>query len=459
MKRIEVGTGKAKINVPEELYPFPIYENFSFDGMGDAGNLYARAIVLDNGEDRFLFVGTDVADAPGKELRQKIQDTFAIPTDHMYVTATHNHSAPHGGGKNNGGVNKNPEKKEKEGAYRSVYEGGILKAIEEAVNSLRPARYGYGEGESYVNVNRNARTPDGYWTQGQNFAGPSDKTLAALKFEDEEGKLIGAVVNYACHGTSAFCSKDTDGKIKVTPGFMGIASSYAEQWYGGDTVILWTNGASGDQNPVICSEGFPLHFEPDGEVWPEQLPPGSNYMIQKHLGGVHGTDIIHTLDDIPAENTQMPITVAQTKVQLSGQKPPKGADMALNKLFIDNTVRIYRPELCKNGKPPEKHLVEMLPADSVIMDMYLAILGDSAWIGIAGEPYTRIGMKCKEASPFKNTAIVLHVDDVDGAGYIPDDASADYKVFQAYSRVRPGHVDDVIVDGVKDLFSRALNDE
>ncbi len=455
MKQIRVGTGKAKIDVPEELYPFPIYENFSFDGMGTAGSLYARAIVVDNGEDRFLFVGTDVADAPGLEMRQKIEKACSIPVDHMYVTATHNHSAPHGGGRNDGGVNKNPEKKEKEAAYRGVYEQGILQAVEQALTSLRPALYGYGEGKSYVNVNRNARTPDGYWTQGQNFAGPSDKTLAALKFTDEKGQLIGAVVNYACHGTSAFCSLDTDGKIKVTPGFMGIASAYSEQWYGDDAVILWTNGASGDQNPIICSEGFPLHFEPDGEVWPEPLPPGSNYMIQKHLGGVHGTDIIRTLDSISAEKKDMPITVAKTSVSLGGQKPPEGADMPLNKLFIDNTVRLYRPELCVDGKPPEKHLVEMLPADPVSMDMYLAVLGDSAWIGIAGEPYTTIGMKCKAASPLKNTAIVLHVDDVDGAGYIPDDASAEYKVFQAYSKVRPGHVDDVIVDGVRELFKKA----
>ncbi|MCD7820325.1 MAG: hypothetical protein LUH07_14965, partial [Lachnospiraceae bacterium] len=201
---------------------------------------------------------------------------------------------------------------------------------------------------------------------------------------------------------------------------------------------------------------FPMSFEPDGYAEPVQLPPGANYMIQKHIGCTHGIDIIRTLNAIHAENTRMRIAVAGTTVWLDGQKRPEGADMGLNKLFIDNTVRIFRPELCKDGKVPEKHLVEMLPSEPVEMKMWLAVLGDSAWIGVAGEPYSTIGMKCKAAAPMKNTVMLLHVDDACGAGYILDDASADHRVFQSFSRVKPGHVDQAIVDGALELFSQIL---
>ncbi|MCD7818616.1 MAG: hypothetical protein LUH07_06150, partial [Lachnospiraceae bacterium] len=182
-----------------------------------------------------------------------------------------------------------------------------------------------------------------------------------------------------------------------------------------------------------------------------------NYMLQKHFGYTHGVDIIRTLNRIPANQTQMRISTSEKSVFLDGQKSPEHADMGLNKLFIDNTVRLFRPELCKDGKPPKKQLVEMLPAESVEMKMWLAILGDSAWIGAAGELYSTIGMKCKQASPLKNTVVVTHVDDVGGAGYILDDASADHKVFQAYSRVKPGNADKIIVDGALELFSGVLN--
>ena len=294
MSHICVGAGKACIDVPENLYPFPIYENFSFDTMGDSGSLYARAIVIDNGETRFLFVGTDVSDAPGEELRERIQNEFFIPKENMYVTATHNHSAPHGGGRKGGGLSRSPEKAEKEAAYGAVYEAGILQAVEAAVSSLRRARYGFGEGKSYVNTHRDILMEDGFWTQGQNYAGPSDKTLAALKFVDEDGRLIGAIVNYACHGTCAFCSKDTDGKIKVTPGFAGIACAYVEARYDDEPVILWTNGASGDQNPMFSSEGFPRVYEKDGYTETTQTPPGTQYIIQRHTGYTHGVDITNS---------------------------------------------------------------------------------------------------------------------------------------------------------------------
>lgn len=457
MYEIKVGAGKSCINVPEELFPFPIYEDFCFDAMGDSGDLFARALVIDNSETKFLFVSTDVSDAPGIETRLKVEERFGIPEGHMYITASHNHSAPHGGGRKGGGLSRNPEKEAKEARYREVYEEGIIKAVEIALLMLRPAKYGFGEGKSYINTHRDMLMEDGFWTQGQNYEGPSDKTLAAMKFVDYEGRLIGAVLNYACHGTCAFCAKDADGKIKVTPGFAGIASSYIEARYEDEPVILWTNGASGDQNPLFSSEGFPRVYDKDGYTESIQTPPGTQYIIQRHIGYTHAVDAIRTLKTIDAHKKSMRITTSTAEVELDAQKRPDGADMGLNKLFIDNAVRIFRPELCINGKPPEKKLVRMIPDGKVSMKMWLAVLGDMGWIGIAGEPYSTIAMKCKAASPLKNTIMVLHVDDTIGAGYILDDASADHKVFQAFSRVRPGNVDTPIVNGVLELFEMALN--
>ena len=453
MYEISVGCGKKNINVPDTLFPFPIYADYWFDEMGESGDLYARALVIDNGQERFLFVGTDVADAPGIGVRRRITEQFGIPEDHMYVTATHNHSAPHGGGRKGGkgGRKSDPVKEAKEAAYAQIYEQGILDAVEEALANLRPARYGYGEGESYINVNRDYPLEDGYWTQGQNLAGPSDKTLAVLKFEDMEGKLIGAVVNYACHGTTAFCVKDFNGKIRVTPGFAGIACSYAEARLGDDAVILWTNGASGDQNPLFSSEGFPRAYDPDGYTECVPTPPGTQYLIQKSHGCAHGVDIIRTLGGIRADRSCMPITTARTEVMLDAQRPPEGADMFLNKMYCDNSIRTLRPDLCEDGRPPEKKLVTMIPDGTTPLTMHMALLGDMGWVGIYGEPYCTIGMKCKAASPLRHTIIVLHVDDENGAGYIPDDASKDHTVFQAFSHVRPGHVDDAIVGGMLTL--------
>ena len=88
--------------------------------------------------------------------------------------------------------------------------------------------------------------------------------------------------------------------------------------------------------------------------------------------------------------------------------------------------------------------------------MQLAVLGDVAFVGAAAEPYVEIGLKCKAASPFKNTVIVTHTA-AEKAGYILSDAAACHTVFQSFSKVRPGNNDKPIVDGMLKMFEDVLN--
>ena len=56
---------------------------------------------------------------------------------------------------------------------------------------LAPARIGYGTGVSYINVNRNIIDPKTKrWWEGPNYDGPSDKTVAVIKFETSSGDPI-----------------------------------------------------------------------------------------------------------------------------------------------------------------------------------------------------------------------------------------------------------------------------
>ena len=50
---------------------------------------------------------------------------------------------------------------------------------------------GFGEGMSYLNVNRDVISPKTrLWTQDANLDGPSDKTVAVLKFETPDGRQL-----------------------------------------------------------------------------------------------------------------------------------------------------------------------------------------------------------------------------------------------------------------------------
>lgn len=456
MKELKVGVGKKCITPLRETFPVHRYENVYLEGI--LGDIYARAILLDNEEERFLFLSTEADPALYEKDKQAISEKYKIPADHIMTTCTHNHSAPHWGDRRSPYGDDKEENLRQHREYGKVVLKGIHEAIDEAILSLKPVRYGFGTGESYINTNRDEQFEDGYWMQSQNYAGVSDKTLAIMKFEDLEGNLIAAITNYCCHGTTAFCVKDADGKVKLTPGFMGYACDFVEKRFTGKTqpVIMWTAGASGDQNPLFSSEGFPRVYESDGYSESIPTPPGTQYMIQKHWGYTHAMDMIRTLNSIKCMKERMEIRTASTMVELEGQKAPDGADMQLNRLLCDNFLRHYRPELFEGGKRPEKKLVTMIPGGIVPLPMQLAILGDVAFVGEAAEPYVEIGLKCKAASPYKNTVVVTHTA-AEKAGYILSDAAAHHTVFQSFAKVRPGNNDKLIVDGMLKMFDEALN--
>ena len=122
-----------------------------------------------------------------------------------------------------------------------------------AMDRRQPARVGYGAGVSYFNVNRDAIHPDTKrWYQGPNLTGESDKTLAVLSFVAPDGKPIALFVNYAMHPISFYL------RGIVSADFPGDASRYIESVYGDDVVVVWSQGAEGDQNP--------LYSRPSGAV-------------------------------------------------------------------------------------------------------------------------------------------------------------------------------------------------
>lgn len=463
MKQLLVGIGKACISPNKEMFPILIYENQYYEDM--LQDVYARAIALDNGDTKFLFISVECNPTIYKEHKEYISEKYDIPIDHIFATCTHNHSAPFWD-------NVTPKERLKrrgdtpEGKSNQRYEYGLIvvkgvyEAVEQAMSHMIPARFGFGEGKSYINTNRDGLFEDGHWMQDQNYAGPSDKTLAMLKFEDYDGNLVAAVMNYGCHATCAFCVKDTDGKIKVTAGFPGIACDYVEKRYaltGPEPVVMWTSGASGDQCPIFSSEGFPRIYEIDGYTETIPTPPGTQYIIQRHVGWTHAIDAIRTLKTIDCDREYIKITTALTSVDLVGQKAPEGFDRRLCSLITDNFVRRYRPDLLVDGKQPSKDTrAKMIPHGTVELKMQLFIFDDVAWVGASGELYCELGWKCKEESPFKKTVVVNHIDG-QAAGYVISDASAHHDVFESYNRVHPGDNDRRVLAGERELFRIALN--
>ena len=454
MGELIVGAGKAVITPGAELFPLG-----KFAGVKD--DVHVRALYLENGLDRFLLLEYEPGHPPAEPFRREISERYGIPLGNLITTSIHNHSASDWGINEKkipgmtGKIRMPEEALRKALAFEETVKAGTWKAVDDAIAGKRRARYGYGEGESYINCNKDWKQENGHYTEGMAFDGDVDRTLAVLKFEDEDGNLIAALLNYPCHDSVANGSKDLDGKVKFTPGFPGYACSWLEERYGNGAVVLWTCGAAGDLGAVFSATVMPRTFDPKtGYSKLTELPPGSGYIIQKYLGELHAADAAKVIDGIRCDGEDLRIRSAVGNVELQGQDAPEGADMFENFAKVSNTLYRTKPDLCgPDGAPLDDSRVEMVKSGTVDLELQLVMLGEIALVGFAGEPYTEIGLACKAASPAEHTVIVAPTRR-ESAEFIVSDGSADHDSFQTFSRVHKGNNNAPIVRGMLELFRR-----
>jgi len=76
--------------------------------------------------------------------------------------------------------------------------------------------------------------------------GPIDPDVWVLRVEDTDGKIVGSIVNFACHAVSG--SGNPDWFYSVSADFPGKTTRIVEQTEGG--ICLFTSGTAGDIVPI-----------------------------------------------------------------------------------------------------------------------------------------------------------------------------------------------------------------
>jgi neutral ceramidase len=153
--------------------------------------------------------------------------------------------------------------------YLQLMHRQIVVAVSQATQSLTEARCSFGVGiEDKVAFNRRFRMKNGltFTHPGKRnpdiveVAGPIDPHVGVIGAWDQKGKLLGVVVNYACHATTS-------------PG--GISANwiyYLEKTIRGamgvNVPIVFLQGACGDVTQVDNLNPYP---NPTGEQWAERV--------------------------------------------------------------------------------------------------------------------------------------------------------------------------------------------
>lgn len=424
---LRVGAAKVDVTPSERELPK--------NSFGVLDHLSSRAIVLESGGARAALITVDagaIPDALWQTVSQRVESELKIPVANVLLTATHTHSA--------GGGQRGPD-----------YAQKIVESVRLAQQKLAPARMGYGTGVSYINVNRqiiDAKTHR--WWEGPNYEGPSDKTVAVLKFESLSGEPIAVYYNYAVHAVIA-------GQLdQVSADIPGAASRYIEDSLDDKAVALWSSGAAGDQNPIYFQQTYDLRevrikdYAKRGVDISNAMPPGGEGLDRKDprvarlmnqqrqmvssMGQFLGEEVLHVMRGMERSEVDVPLTGSFTTVQCAGRERT-------------NQGRAGFEGTYKEGPP-------------VSIRLSLLRVGEVMIGGVNAEVFNPIAQRLKQESPYKATMMATLTNGAARSGYIPDDASFGKQTFEVLSsRLQPGCAESSIVNGIIDLIAQSRKND
>ena len=195
-----------------------------FEGVHD--ELFARALVLDNGTTKVVFIGSDLMAIDAElvsQARQAITQATGIPATNILICCSHNHSAPsyYQRGRSTA--------EEGEPSLKDFLAKQFSDAAIEADRALVPARAGFAAG-NLTGATRNRQQKNDL----------IDPQVGVLRVEELEGrKTIATLFNFTGHPV-IIGSKN----LLLSGEFPGAASRAVENLLGG--VAVFTQGACGD---------------------------------------------------------------------------------------------------------------------------------------------------------------------------------------------------------------------
>ncbi len=407
------GAAKGNITPKEEWLPLPYFGDVEMNRIDD--DLHIRVLAMQLNDQKHLFISFDMVVVPfSEQLMQLIWEKLGIPKENIFMTATHSHTTPIV----MLGILTENDKKDLFLEWLEIIKDVLIQTIERAMTRMQPAKIGYGTGKSYINVNRDEIKHGNKAELGNNYERPSDKTMYLVRLEDLNGQTIALIVNYAVHAV-VMNGCLIDGGVAVSGDIAGRSSSLMEEKLGKDSVVLWTSGAAGDQNPRIMSN-FGMQLV-DGEMKLVNLGEGGLVVLQA-LSEEHVRNIIAANDAITCDECPEDLQSYTEQVSCAGR----------NNDFFKS----------ENGEPKD-----------IQYEIRVLKIGNVLYQGVSAEVVTSLGKSIRESSPYDETIFVTHVTTTNG--YIPDDWEYEHESFEAEGTlVAQGAALPALLEGFRKLYDR-----
>jgi neutral ceramidase len=226
---LRAGVGRADITPPVGTPLGGYGDRKGAPSTGIHDPIFAKALVLDDGQTRLAIVTTDLV-GTNPEMAARVAEAARIPREQLLICASHTHSGP-------GAYGKPIFAQIALGPYRQeVFDHltqGITKALTQALGDLKPAKLAAGTGEAprFMRNRRKARI--------------TDPALWLLRVDTADDRPLAALVNLTAHGTVLPGSN-----LEYSGDWMAFTQSAMEREVPG-LMALYSNGAEGDISPNI----------------------------------------------------------------------------------------------------------------------------------------------------------------------------------------------------------------
>ncbi len=236
-----------------------------------------RAALFDDGKQRVAIVGLDALIVPRQlvlEAREQIRARTGIPAEAVMIAASHSHSSGPLGMVQPGefdhasdlakdlAYNKSSCADPK---YLAIVRDAVIEAVVAADAARADVTASFGTGkEETVAFNRRLRMKNGlsYSHPGKgnpenvDFAGPTDPEVGVIGAWNPDGKLVGCIVNFACHATAS--------GPWVSANWIYYMEKAIQGYFGTEAKVVFLAGASGDVTQV---NNLDPHENPESDAW------------------------------------------------------------------------------------------------------------------------------------------------------------------------------------------------
>jgi len=449
MNRLQVGYARVNINpmlgIPVAGYFIPRYASAILD------DLESSALALTCGDKKILMISVDScginADMVNR-YRQRIAEGAGIPAENIFLSATHTHTGPM-----NVSRGSFPEDVNKIERYADFLGERLVDVSILALADLKPARMGFivGWAPERVAYIRRYKMKDGSTMTCPPINDPNidhpigtlDQRVNVLRFDREDGDNI-VLMNYGLHA-------DTINGDKISPDWPGWTRRTIEKVLDGTRCIVF-NGAEGDVGSTHVNPCGGDMNDTEISFDNEMKSPGMARFVGRALAGtilqvydkaeyidVEKVDILHKVITV-ASNRPKPEELPLAHKYKDLHDAGRDCDIPYTAMELTTVVaEATRMVRLENG-PDEFHL-----------ELTGVRIGDVAFVGIPGEPFTDIGVQIKETEGW---SMILPCCLTNGSqGYYPMKESFDEGGYEARSSNYKADVAEKLVSGSRELLA------